>query len=273
MASKIRRRKDRTEKILPAVRPNAGIAASYQKKLETLIDELHASIMWWLRSAYRANPPKTLAQDESAAEAMKKAIQKLTKRWMERFDEASKNLAEYFAQAVSKRSDAALKKILKDGGISVEWKMTQAQREVLAATVQENVALIKSIPAQYLQKVEGVVMRSVQTGRDLAQLTEDLQKQFGVTRRRAEFIALDQNNKATAALKRARQLEIGLDEEEWMHSHAGKHPRPTHVKAGRDRVRYKIANGWLDPALNKRIWPGTEPNCRCVGKPVIKGFS
>jgi SPP1 gp7 family putative phage head morphogenesis protein len=273
MASRIRRRKDRTEKTLRPVHPNAGIAAAYQRKLDALIDELHASIMWWLRAEYRANPPKTLAQDESSAEAMRKAIRKLTKRWLAKFDEAAEKLAAYFAQSVSARSDAALKKILKDGGISVEWKMTAAQREVLSATVQENVALIKSIPQRYLEQVEGVVMRSVQTGRDLKQLTDDLQKQFGVTKRRAAFIARDQNNKATAALNRARQLEIGVEEAIWVHSHAGKHPRPSHVKAGRDKVRYRVDEGWLDPAINKRIWPGTEIKCRCVGKPVIRGFS
>jgi uncharacterized protein with gpF-like domain len=72
-------------------------------------------------------------------------------------------------------------------------------------------------------------MRSVQSGRDLVQLTKDMQEQFGVTHRRAAFIARDQNNNATAAMTRARQDELRLNEAIWVHSGAGKHPRPTHV--------------------------------------------
>ena len=45
------------------------------------------------------------------------------------------------------------------------------------------------------------------------------------------------------------------------------------IKAGREKVRYKISPGWYDPAVKRFIRPGEEPGCRCVGKPVIKGFS
>jgi uncharacterized protein with gpF-like domain len=61
----------------------------------------------------------------------------------------------------------------------------------------------KAIRLQRITNVEGLVMRSVQTGRDLGQLTTDLQEQFGVTRRRAAFIARHQSNKATASMTRA----------------------------------------------------------------------
>ena len=74
-------------------------------------------------------------------------------------------------------------------------------------------------------------------------------------------------------MTRARQLELGLDEAEWVHSGAGKHPRPTHAQAGRERVRFKVSEGWFDPPLGKRIWPGTEPNCHCLSRAVVRGFS
>jgi len=92
-----------------------------------------------------------------------------------------------------------------------------------------------------------------------------------VTRRRAEFIASDQNSKATSNLRRVREIELGLDEAIWIHSHAGKVPRPTHV--ANDGKKFSLKDGWLDPAINKRIWPGTEPRCRCSWRPLIKGFS
>jgi uncharacterized protein with gpF-like domain len=264
--------RDRNEKLLRPVHPNAGIEAAYRKRLDRLITDMHDSVLYWIRAAYRANEP-LVAQDGTPADTLRRSVRQLSKRWLKRFDTLSEKMAEHFAQSVEQRSSAGLRKALKDGGFAVEFKMTPAMRDIVDATVNANVALIKSIPQQYLDQVEGIVMRSVQTGRDLGQLTTDLQKQFGVTRRRAAFIALDQNNKATAAMARARQLEVGLDEAVWVHSGGGHHPRPTHEAAGRQKVRYKIAEGWFDPALKRHIMPGEEPNCRCIGRPVVKGFS
>jgi hypothetical protein len=257
-----RKRRPANEKTLAPVRPNVGIEIAYQRKLEKLIDEMAASVSYFVKAAYRANEPE-IAQDASPAAEILRTIRGLRKRWLARFDTASKELADYFATAVSDRSDAALRSILKRGGFSVEFHMTRAQNDILQATIGENVALIKSIPEQYLTQVEGYVMRSVTTGRDLGQLAKDLQEQFGVTRRRAALISRDQNNKATAALTRARYLEIGGGEAEavWIHSGGGKTQRPTHVQAGRDKQRYKISQGWYDPAVKKFIHPGELINC------------
>jgi uncharacterized protein with gpF-like domain len=162
---------------------------------------------------------------------------------------------------------------LRDAGYSVKFKMTREMRDVMDATINEQVSLIRSIPQQYLTQVEGMVMRSVQTGRDLGTLTKDLQQQFGVTRRRAAFIARDQNNKATASMTRVRQVKLGITEAIWVHSGGGKHPRPTHLKAGREKTKYDVTKGWFDPAVGKWIFPGELPNCRCVSRSVVKGFS
>ncbi|HEX2753734.1 MAG TPA: phage minor head protein [Alphaproteobacteria bacterium] len=266
-------RKSRTrEKTLRPTHPNAGIEAYYRRRLNVLIDEMAKSVQYWIEATYRQNTPR-IAQDETPAEALRKSMKDLSSRWTKRFDEMASKMAGYFAQSVERRTTASLKKIMKDGGWTVEFKMTPAMRDVVDATVNANVSLIKSIPEQYLSQVEGMVMRSVQTGRDLGQLSKELQEQLGVTKRRAAFIARDQNSKATSALSRARELELGLDEAIWVHSGGGKHPRPTHLKAGREKTRFKISEGWLDPALGRLIQPGEEPNCRCIRKPLLKGFS
>jgi SPP1 gp7 family putative phage head morphogenesis protein len=265
----------KNEKVLKAIRPNAGLTALYQAKLNSLIDEMNRSVAHWVESAYRQNEPEVsqLAEDESPAAAMRAAIRKLASRWLKRFDDAAPKLADWFATKASGRSDAVLKKILKDGGFSVEWKMTRAMNDVVQATIGQNVSLIKSIPSQYLNQVEGYVMRSIQTGRDLGQLSTDLQREFGVTKRRAALIARTQNNLATASMTRVRQQEAGITEAIWVHSGGGKEPRPTHLKAGRDRQRYDVSKGWFDPEVGKNIWPGELINCRCVSRPVVKGFS
>jgi SPP1 gp7 family putative phage head morphogenesis protein len=161
--------------------------------------------------------------------------------------------------------------ILKKAGFTVKFKMTPAMRDIMQATISQQVSLIKSIPSQHFTNIEGLVMRSVQKGGDLAQLTKDLREQFGVTRRRAVIIARDQNNKATSSMTRARQDELGISEAIWVHSGAGKHPRPTHVAMS--GKTYDVRKGMWDPAVNRWIFPGEEINCRCISRSVIPWFS
>lgn len=260
----------KNQKVLRPVHPNAGIQAAYRKRLDRLIDEMNRSVQFWLKATYRANPPE-MAQDRNPAQELRAALRKLAQQWQDNFDEAAPKLAEYFAKSVQLRSDAALRKILRDGGISVKFKMTRTMQDVMDATINEQVSLIKSIPQQYLTQVEGMVMRSVQAGRDLGPLAKALQEQFGVTKRRAATIARDQNNKASASMTRARQDHLGITEGDWIHSGGGKHPRPTHVAM--NGKRFNLRKGMYDQAVGKFILPGELINCRCVWKPVIQGFS
>ena len=257
-------------KTITPVRPNEGIEAEYRKKLTRLVDEMANSVVYWIRSAYRNNEP-VMAQDVSPADFLKKVMKNLARRWLKRFDETAPELAAYFAQAVQTRSDASLKAILKRSGLSIEFKMTPAQRDILDATVNANVGLIKSIPQQYLAQVEGSVMRSVQAGRNLSTLSSELRTHHGVSRRKAALISRDQNNKATSAMNRARQVELGITEAIWLHSAGGNEPRPTHV--AQSGKKYSVVDGWFDPSAangrGKRIFPGEEINCRCVSRSVL----
>lgn len=261
---------------LHPVRPNRFVEAAYRARLLALIERMNRSTLYWLRAAYRSNEPRIqalLAQDELPATAVASRVRRLARYWQRKFDALAPDLARYFATEVSKRSTAALHTMLKRGGIAVKMRDTRAYQDVLKAAVEENVGLIRSIPQQHFGRIEGMVLRSVQTGRDLHQLTEDLESAFGVSRRRAELISRDQSNKMTAVLQRTRQAELGVVEAVWVHSGGGAHPRPTHVAAGKEHVKYNINEGWWDPAVKRHIWPGTEIQCRCVARPVIPGFS
>lgn len=257
-------------KVLRAVNSNLGLQAEYKRCLQKLIDEMNDSVSYWISSTFRNNEPE-IAQDELPASALKQSMRKLSRRWMKRFNEAAPKLARFYSQSISKRTDASLKQILDEAGFTVKWKMTRAQRDVLHATVQQNVALIKSIPQKYLTDIEGAVMRSVQSGRDLHQLTKDIKKTHTVTRKRAHFIAKDQTNKATSALVKARWQEVGIQKAKWRHSHAGEVPRPTHLAM--DGKIYEVTKGMYDKAVSQWIQPGELPNCRCTGQPIIEGFS
>jgi len=258
-------------KTLAAVRPNVGLEAAYRRALDTLVGEMHASLVRFLSAQYRRRPP-VMAQDSPASD-MAAAMRILRRRWESRFDEASDRLATHYSRAIARRSDANLRSILKRAGIAVEFKMTPAMTDVMHATIGEQVSLIRSIASEHLTQVEGLVMRSVQQGGDLATLTRQLQHRYAVTRHRAALIARDQNSKAVAAMTRARQEELGITEAVWLHSRGGREPRPTHL--ANDGEKFVVSEGWFDPdpKVRQRIWPGQLINCRCVSKPIVPGFT
>jgi SPP1 gp7 family putative phage head morphogenesis protein len=263
-------------KILAPVRPNIGVEIAYRKRLDTEIAAMNRSVIYWVRAQYRSNPPIELAQDGdnpdvSPAMGLRGTFDDLGAQWRKRFDTMAEELGRHFAKSATQRADGAFQSILKKAGWSVKFRMTPAANQALQAGIGENIALIKSIPQQYLTQVQGIAMRSIQRGGDLGGMVKEIETQFGVTRKRAAFIAMDQNNKATAIITRVRQQELGIDTALWLHSAGGREPRVSHVK--NDGKPYKIAEGWYDPDVKKRIWPGELPRCRCVGKPIVEGFS
>jgi SPP1 gp7 family putative phage head morphogenesis protein len=230
-----------------------------------LINDMHAAVEQLVTIAYRNAPP--VAMDASPVRAMKKQLKELVNQWQRKFDGAAPKIAEAYLKGSFKATDSAMRMALKDAGWAVQFKMTPAMQEAFQASLAENVGLIKSIPQEYLQQVEGAVMRSYTRGRDLQSLVTALKALYPKAANRAHFIALDQSNKANSVVTRARQLELGIVEGVWMHSHAGKVPRPTHVAM--NGKRYKIAEGMYDSAVDRFIFPGEEPGCRCTGRSVL----
>jgi SPP1 gp7 family putative phage head morphogenesis protein len=260
-------KKPKTVRAIPA---NRGLEVRYRKAMQALIAEMQNSVEYWLTAAYRKEPPRMLALVEQAQDAapsakIKKILDDLAKRWIDRFDEYAPKIAEAYLQGMFKSTDSAFRQALKDSGWTVEFKMTPAVRDAFNASVAENVSLIRSIPEKYLQQAEGIVMRSYSTGRDLETMVKELKTLYPISSRRAELIARDQSNKANAVVNRARQMELGITEAIWMHSHAGKNPRQDHVAA--NGKRYKIAEGCK--ISGEFIQPGEEINCRCTCRAVL----
>ena len=142
-------------KRLRPLRPNEALRIAYQRKIDRLIREMNVSVSHWVEMAYRSNKPVIAMDDVLPSNALKRVIAKLKKRWLKRFDRAAIQLSEYFSLAAQDRNDKALAKIFRDGGFSVRFQQSQAMKDIVAATIQQNVALIKSIPQKYLSDVRG----------------------------------------------------------------------------------------------------------------------
>lgn len=260
---------------LRPVRPNAGLAALYRKRLVAEIDRMERDVVRTIGMVWRDDPPR-MAQDASPAAALRAALASLRRRWEKGFADLAESWGRRFAGKAVDGADRSLRAALKKAGFTVEFTMTPQVRDVFAATLNEQVSLIRSIPEQCLTQVASMVNVAVQTGHDLGTLTKGLEKQFGVSRHRAALIARDQSSKATATITRARQQELGINRAKWLHSAGGKVPRPEHVafskgthRGGNHGPFYDVAKGaFLE---GKWTWPGVEINCRCVSIPVIPG--
>lgn len=247
-----------------AIHANRGVEAKYRKSLEGLVKEMSNSAEYWLAAQYRQAPPE-IAEDALPAAEMAARAREVSKRWIARFNDMADDIAKRFTAGSIKATDNSFQNALKDAGWAVDFKMTRAMQDVAKAAVVENVALIKSIPQQYFTEVEGIVMRGYSRGRDLQEITSELQSRYGVTKRRAALIARDQSNRLTASTTQARRLELGIKQAEWQHSHAGKEPRKSHVAAN-GKV-FEIEKGcYID---GEWILPGTKINCRCASKSVL----
>lgn len=259
---------------LSPIHPSPPIRIKYQRELDKAIDRMQRSIVSELTKGYRENQPEVMVlygMDASPAKILQGIMRSLTRQWQSEFDALAPKLSAYFATAVKDRCDRSLMADFRRAGLTVRFKMTAAMNDAYQAIISENVALIRSIPAQHLLGIESLVTQSVTAGRDLSVLSKGLQERYGVTKRRGANLALSQNNMATAALTRVRWLEMGVTQGIWRHSAGGKVPRPSHVAFSGSK--YDVETGVVLDPKDGHILPGQLVNCRCVGVAVVSGYN
>jgi len=257
---------------IPPVRANAGITMLYRRKLEKLVKDMRDSATYWIEAEYKRQQPR-LAQDANPASELAKKIKEQRRRWDRIFNSEAEALSGWFVGRVSNVTTVAAKAALKKKLPTVNFDPSRAYNTVTQAAAQENVALIKSIQSKYFADVESAVLRSAAAGRDLKTLADELESRYKVTRSRAELIARDQNNKATAQMTKARHESLGIEYGKWKHSHAGKEPRKSHKDA--DGKVFKLSEGMYLEDIGKSwawILPGWAINCRCTWEPLIPGL-
>lgn len=207
----------------------------------------------------------------SPTKALQIALAKWGSQTIKKFNLMSDRIANDFATRSKNATQAAMMGQLKKAGFSIAFKPTRESMAAFKAVVRENVDLIKSIPRQYHDQVEKRVYEAVSKGSDLDTLSKQLRKAHDITVNRAALIARDQNAKAKAVIERVRQAELGINRGYWMHSHAGKQPRPTHVEM--DNKPYNLAKGFWDRDENEWVHPGQLINCRCTMRPILEGYN
>ena len=180
---------------------------------------------------------KELLQAAIAAKTITPGVKKLTKALTGRFNQLFKRNAPIYAKemvtSASESSATMLAMSLKQltGGVTLNTDvLTGELKQILDASIQENVKLIRSIGEQYLGNVEKSLFRSITSGAGIKELITDLEKYEGISKRHARNVALDQTRKVYNSLNKHRLVGLGVKKFEWLHSGGGQKPRESHIK-------------------------------------------
>lgn len=133
--------------------------------------------------------------------------------------------------------------------------------DVVDQNIIANASLIKSIPKQYHERVERLVLTALQEGRGNKWLSDELKKVGEITDNRARLIARDQITKIDSQIRETRQRNLGIKGYYWICKMDGKERKEHH-----ERHRQLIM--WDDPPSDGHA--GIPVGCRCEDEPYIE---
>lgn len=249
------------EVTLNSIAPDASLTKWYREQMQGMMDEMRSDLIQDVVKPMRSE----IAMD-GILDWMGHVIDGLVSRWQDRLDKLSTQVAQELVGKAKTNYDKRLLGILKKRGFTVNFRNTKYVEDQAQIALGENVALIKSIGNEYLDKVRSAVWRSVKNGYDVESLVNQLKEIDGVTDRRAKNIAKDQTAKLNQAFENARAQELGIKEAIWLHSSASKSPRHDHVKA--NGTRFNLEEGCY--ISGQYIQPAFLPFCKCRKKLIIE---
>ena len=251
----------------PLIYPTSA-RLKYQQAIDKLIAPMTAEYEREIKKIYKAFG----VMDASISSQFRILLNALSAKWQARFTKAGKSIVDKMLYRVEAAANNNLNASLKElsGGIAISPpKLPAGLADNLTASIAENTALIKSIPAQYASRIHSVIMASLQSGGTGAGDIFKVIKEIGLsTDKRAKLIARDQTTKITATINAERAKAVGIKKFIWRHSKGGSEPRPLHLKLDGEIFSYDDLPV-IDERTGQRGLPGVLINCRCQAIPVL----
>lgn len=174
------------------------------------------------------------------------------------FKNGAADLAQRFAERTADYQGEQLGKQVR-AALGVDLSVLEPDvRGHLADFVQENVALIRSIPERYFADVEKLVTRGAAAGMRHEDLAKELRGRYDISARHAKLVARDQVGKLYGGLNQVRQKALGVEQYVWRTVNDNR-VRPEHEE--REGRSYT----WKRPPADGH--PGQAINCRCYAEP------
>lgn len=240
----------------------AAIEREYVRVVQGIADRTIAAVERFIipalaviRSDDRDRPPEDdrwyTAMETAFAEAIAAAAVS---------DEAVRSTIDLFAGRVNAFNSNQFHALLR-GAYGVDIVTAEPAIDALMRVWEaENLRLIKSIPTQYLENLQGRIVAAVARGESLRSLTAFVRETYQLPTERAELIARDQIGKLNGRLTGYRQTNIGVSDYRWRGTLDARE-RDAHV------AREGKVISWDSPPEDGH--PGEPIRCRCWAEPVL----
>lgn len=256
--------------------PSAAIQAWYRKELTGITDLMIAEYKKELGYVLETDSVKALfnVKDASPNAEFKKVLNSLRQRWGNIFKGFADKIAPQFVDQTDKAATSATLHSLSLAGVNQpRATYNAAVANTLQAASDFNNTLIVGISEDVHEKIYTGIMLSLTSPNPEEQggpgIAKTLKEVGGFADNRINLIARDQTSKLYSSLSDDRMEENGVEEFEWMHSHAGKAPRKTHVEKDGKIFKLNDPELWTGPKADQGP-PGWAINCRCRKIPVIR---
>ncbi len=182
-------------------------------------------------------------------------------------------VSDYFSSAIFK-VEKDLNKTLEK--ITVPAQLTDQQRKEIAEGWSENMKLsIQTFADKEIQDLRTAVQASAFAGNRFETLVKSIEDSYGVTQRKAQFLARQETNLLMAEFRKTRYVSAGVEKYRWRTVvGSAAHPvRDAHKKLdgqifswNNPPITTDIANG----EAARRNNPGQDYNCRCFAIPIVE---
>lgn len=259
----------------------------YRKELYALIEGMDKDFRTIL-NIYRKKQNQVAMDSSMLSTDIQDKVKKLGYRWQNKFNSYADQIAKKRVEKTLKQSDSQLKTILAlyftlQGITEIFKTIPDPLEQVMKVNTEENISLVKSIPEQYIKRVQTHITNIINGAGGWVDLRKEIIKSKDITLRRAKMIARDQTNKVFNAVTLRRFEQLGITKVKWKHSHADKDPRAYHIRSwdehsgiddghpnGLDGFIFDLNNPpIIDEKTGQRGFPGTLINCSCMMIPVI----
>lgn len=159
-------------------------------------------------------------------------------------------------------------------GLLVAPSLTEEGRQKIAVEWQDNLdKWVSDFAAEEIPKLRKYIEKIAFQGNRYKAVAQAIRRSYGVTERKAKFLARQETGLLMAKFKESRYTESGIHEYRWRCvAGSAKHPvRPSHKVLDGKVFRWDtppITSASDEPA--RRNNPGEDFNCRCMAVPIVK---
>ena len=255
-------KKTKPKKLKP-IEKNIGIEREFNKALNGFSKEVLKSVNYW--SIAQINKYKR-GDITNISKVLSVEFSDLLKSWNKKSEVFAKKLSNAINDRIKKHVDLGFKN---QGKEYVLQTLSRKSAQVLNANILQNIALIKTIPRDIIEKYQVLLYNNI-TDFDLQATQKTITTFTSTTLRRAKTIARDQTAKAIENYAMARSQDLGFEYYIWQ---TAKDERVSKGKGGHDKLegriyRYDTPTAVIDSYGNKGHC-GQRPLCRCVSAPLF----